>query len=805
MNKEFSSIIMLLLVVLIPLQGVAIAQTDNFNSVDDDSDFDNNSNNFDGLTSVDPIQNIGVIEKGHSDITSLMIDDSNNILVDENLHGIFSMVYVDEETMELVVVLNQLLLFSSGIDAGDIEDILGEDFPFTVKYGYVESYSHTTPYPQSYIDRWLVWWTLYDCVAGSSGICHAVYYNLHNVNHYTLDSNNNWHSQSDSSSDEDEATSSSMSVIFQDDFDNGLSQWLQNSHWRSHYPDERRQPSGSPSTNHVLEVDGCPSDCEIRLQNSIDFSDVQNPRIEFDRYIDRSLDRGEYLKLFAYDGSSWNQLAIWNDENDDDDDMWHEEIISLSGYTNDDFNIKFVAKMSRSNEDVAVDNVVITGGVEGDSPSSIDSDNDGVNDSDDDCPEVLGLVSLNGCPDMESPVFDNLPSDMTFERRSATLGKYVTIPVVTATDNIDGLLNVSCDESSGWFAVGTHTVTCTVSDNAGNSMIGSFNIVITEPIPTDRDHDGVPDYSDNCPDEVGVPYNDGCPLPSDSDMDGLDDSGNNCPDLVGAVENLDCPLVLGGQAMDSHLDARISVGGLIGDFESTVTLPVRLMDGRYGIVVSGHSVNIVDTSVSPHNVISNNDADWDHSVRNSAGDFVSISRNDPSFSVYQVGNTMIADFDFIEVDSNYLRLNTILNSNDHYVEVSFGDIDDVSNNGHVTMNGRYSDSVGQLLYRNATVFSDNGITLVDQGITNNQAIRGDSGAPLIYDDSIVGLLHGVACVFESPDENRSRLDLNLRVDFPCGGNDAESLDIYHSDHNYDYYKVFSDWDEVVRMLDITPP
>jgi hypothetical protein len=48
------------------------------------------------------------------------------------------------------------------------------------------------------------------------------------------------------------------------------------------------------------------------------------------------------------------------------------------------------------------------------------------------------------------------------------------------------------------------------------------------PAPSDRDDDGVPDDRDRCPDQAGVPENDGCP-DVDTDGDGLIDRLDKCP------------------------------------------------------------------------------------------------------------------------------------------------------------------------------------------------------------------------------------------------------------------------------------
>lgn len=62
------------------------------------------------------------------------------------------------------------------------------------------------------------------------------------------------------------------------------------------------------------------------------------------------------------------------------------------------------------------------------------------------------------------------------------------------------------------------------------------------PAPPDRDRDGVGDTSDACPDEAGVtsddPKSNGCPAPRDRDKDGVFDEQDACPNAPGPA-NLD--------------------------------------------------------------------------------------------------------------------------------------------------------------------------------------------------------------------------------------------------------------------------
>src|SRR5918999_1920026 len=77
----------------------------------------------------------------------------------------------------------------------------------------------------------------------------------------------------------------------------------------------------------------------------------------------------------------------------------------------------------------------------------------------------------------------NLPSDITQEATSSS-GAAVTY-TATATDDVDGSVDVACTPVSGsTFALGTTTVNCEAQDTAGNQATGSFSVTIqdkTEP------------------------------------------------------------------------------------------------------------------------------------------------------------------------------------------------------------------------------------------------------------------------------------------------------------------------------------
>lgn len=118
-----------------------------------------------------------------------------------------------------------------------------------------------------------------------------------------------------------------------------------------------------------------------------------------------------------------------------------------------------------------------------------DDDNDGVKNSNDDCPNVAGVASNNGCPEE----INDRDGD----------------GVVDAIDN--------CPDIYG-------------------DSVGCPKTVLE----ADSDGDSVMDSVDNCPKIKGLPTNNGCPLP-DSDNDGIVDSADKCPTVPGIESNNGCP------------------------------------------------------------------------------------------------------------------------------------------------------------------------------------------------------------------------------------------------------------------------
>lgn len=152
----------------------------------------------------------------------------------------------------------------------------------------------------------------------------------------------------------------------------------------------------------------------------------------------------------------------------------------------------------------------------------IDTDKDGILDSEDECPEVFGLIQFNGCPDTDG---DGVRESMD------------ECPLVYGPAELNG-----CPDRDG-------DGVADKNDECPN-VKGSKK---TRGCP-DRDGDGVPDKFDVCPDTPGSIYNKGCPW-KDTDKDGVLDKDDKCPNQLGPVSNQGCPFPKLSQVEVQKIDA----------------------------------------------------------------------------------------------------------------------------------------------------------------------------------------------------------------------------------------------------------
>ena len=205
-----------------------------------------------------------------------------------------------------------------------------------------------------------------------------------------------------------------------------------------------------------------------------------------------------------------------------------------------------------------------------------DRDNDGIADKDDACPDVAGKAEFKGCPDMDG---DGIIDSQDACPNSAGKSELNGCP---DKDN-DGIAdkNDKCPDLEG-----------------KKELAGC----------PDRDGDGIIDTEDACPDIKGLIQFAGCP---DTDADGIPDNKDNCPEVAGVAANKGCPEIKGpllekivyfhsdgtvvmdkyniemdeiAAFMNAHPDATISISGHADNRESD-EYNLRLSEKRADYVI----------------------------------------------------------------------------------------------------------------------------------------------------------------------------------------------------------------------------
>jgi len=138
-----------------------------------------------------------------------------------------------------------------------------------------------------------------------------------------------------------------------------------------------------------------------------------------------------------------------------------------------------------------------------------DVDGDGVADVDDACPDVPGVVALNGCPDQDG---DNITDA---EDKCPTVAGVLGLGGCPDRDG-DGI---------------------TDAEDKCPTVAGDLAHEGCPPPPPDSDGDGVIDAEDACPSEPGPAELQGCP---DRDGDGIPDKDDRCPDQAGVASEQGC-------------------------------------------------------------------------------------------------------------------------------------------------------------------------------------------------------------------------------------------------------------------------
>lgn len=190
--------------------------------------------------------------------------------------------------------------------------------------------------------------------------------------------------------------------------------------------------------------------------------------------------------------------------------------LSLKGTYNRTFNdyIDGLAGVDNRNHD---DFLVASVGLKFRLSGNNDTDNDGVKNDVDLCPEVPGTVATNGCPD----------NDMDGIANSEDL----------CPDEAGLASNRGCPDTDGDGIADFEDACPTI---AGLSEFKGC---------ADTDGDKIPDSEDDCPNVKGTIATSGCP---DTDGDGIKNSVDLCPTFAGTAEFGGCPDTDGDGIIDKE-------------------------------------------------------------------------------------------------------------------------------------------------------------------------------------------------------------------------------------------------------------
>lgn len=142
---------------------------------------------------------------------------------------------------------------------------------------------------------------------------------------------------------------------------NGLPQWTTvGTGWQRKAQNITSVVPGHPSGNSLAHGENCSTACTLTTLNTINLTGYQNAVLSFWRFVDRSLDAGEYLRVEVYNGTVWTTLATWTD-GQGDDNTWQFVSYDVTPYLNANFRIRFVTQESSSLEEVEIDDVLVQG------------------------------------------------------------------------------------------------------------------------------------------------------------------------------------------------------------------------------------------------------------------------------------------------------------------------------------------------------------------------------------------------------------------------------------------------------------
>lgn len=228
---------------------------------------------------------------------------------------------------------------------------------------------------------------------------------------------------------------------------------------------------------------------------------------------------------------------------------------------------------------------------------AMDSDNDGIEDELDLCPNAFGSKEMNGCPDKDG---DGVADYLDKCPESKGLKEFGGCPDTDGDgipDNDDQCPNIAGPMSNK----GCPAVEEKIVDSDGDGVADADDKCPNEKGNAsamgcpDTDGDGISDKEDKCPTKPGLKIYYGCP---DTDGDGIDDSRDKCPNVAGTVANMGCPeiTVEDKKTLDVAMQAvQFQTGSAVLKSESNQVLrqiaDIMTRYPDFNMNISGHTDN----------------------------------------------------------------------------------------------------------------------------------------------------------------------------------------------------------------------
>lgn len=259
-----------------------------------------------------------------------------------------------------------------------------------------------------------------------------------------------------------------------------------------------------------------------------------------------------------------------------------------------------------------------------------DTDEDGVLDEEDQCPETPGLAELFGCPDTDldgiADIEDQCPE---------IPGRLVTLGCPDRDE--DGIADADdeCPDQAGIEKLAG----CPELDRDEDGITDDVDKCPDEPGTKmamgcpDGDGDGVPDKDDKCPYDIGTFANFGCPDATttapvtggiaDADNDGVVDKDDNCPNIAGSPANKGCPL--------TETISTTTYPTTTSPVVTTTTAPVITNDYNQYATSRTLLLDIVYFETASHNL--------DTEDMDKMNEVVAIMKGYPNYELYVYGHT----------------------------------------------------------------------------------------------------------------------------------------------------------------------